>query len=63
VASPLPNGNEELVTPAVKGTVSVLEAALKVAGIRKVVITASVASLVPLDKYVDEFVVRGKCCT
>jgi nucleoside-diphosphate-sugar epimerase len=62
VASPLPNGDEELVTPAVKGTVSVLEAALKVVGIRKVVITASVASLVPLDKYVDGFVVRGECC-
>jgi nucleoside-diphosphate-sugar epimerase len=60
VASPLPNGDDELVTPAVKGTVSVLEAALEVAGIRKVVITASVASLVPLDKYVDGFVVRGK---
>jgi nucleoside-diphosphate-sugar epimerase len=67
VASPLPNGNEELMTPAVKGTVSMLEAALKVVGIRKVgirkvVITASVASLVPLDKYIDGFVVRGKCC-
>ncbi|KAI4751092.1 NAD dependent epimerase/dehydratase family protein [Aureobasidium sp. EXF-3400] len=57
VASPLPNGNEDLLTPAVKGTTSVLEAALKVPSIKKVVITASVASLVPLDKYVDGTVV------
>jgi nucleoside-diphosphate-sugar epimerase len=60
VASPLPNGDEELVTPAVKGTVEVLEAALQVAEIKKIVVTASVASLVPLDKYVDGFVVTGK---
>jgi nucleoside-diphosphate-sugar epimerase len=60
VASPLPNGNEDLLTPAVKGTVSVLEAALKVKNIKKVVVTASVASLVPLDKYVDGTVVIGK---
>lgn len=59
VASPLPNGNEDLLTPAVKGTTSILEAALKVKGIRKVVVTASVASLVPLDKYVDGTVVTG----
>jgi hypothetical protein len=40
--------------------VEVLEAALQVASIKKVVVTASVASLVPLDKYVDGFVVTGK---
>jgi hypothetical protein len=39
-----------------------LEAALQVAEIKKIVVTASVASLVPLDKYVDGFVVRGECC-
>jgi nucleoside-diphosphate-sugar epimerase len=61
VASPLPDGSEDLLTPAVEGTVEVLEAALKVVRIRKVVVTASVASLVPLDKYVDGFVGRGKC--
>jgi hypothetical protein len=60
VASPLPNGNEDLLTPAVKGTTSILEAALKVKEIKKVVVTASVASLVPLDKYVDGTVVTGK---
>lgn len=60
VASPLPNGNEDLLTPAVKGTTSVLEAALKVQSIKKVVVTASVASLVPLDRYVDGTVVTGK---
>jgi nucleoside-diphosphate-sugar epimerase len=60
VASPLPNGDEDLLTPAVKGTTSILEAALKVKEIRKVVVTASVASLVPLDKYVDGTIVTGK---
>ena len=61
VASPLPGGAEQdLMTPAVKGTVSILESALRVASIRKVVITASVASLVPLDKYTDGFIVTGE---
>jgi len=61
VASPLPGGAEQdLMTPAVKGTVSILESALRVASIRKVVVTASVASLVPLDKYTDGFVVTGE---
>lgn len=60
VASPLPGGDQDLMTPAVKGTVEVLESALKVASITKVVITASIASLVPLDSYTDGFVVTGK---
>jgi len=61
VASPLPGGAEQdLMTPAVKGTVSILESALRVASIKKVVITASVASLVPLDRYTDGTVVTGK---
>ncbi|KAI4850369.1 NAD dependent epimerase/dehydratase family protein [Aureobasidium sp. EXF-8845] len=63
VASPLPNGNEDLLTPAVKGTTSILEAASKVKEIRKVVVTASVASLVPLDKYVDGTIVTEDIST
>jgi nucleoside-diphosphate-sugar epimerase len=61
VASPLPNQDEDLLTPAVKGTTSVLEAASRVPSIKKVVITASVASLVPLGKGATDLIVRGKC--
>jgi nucleoside-diphosphate-sugar epimerase len=60
VASPLPNQNEDLLTPAVKGTTSVLEAASRVPSIKKVVITASVASLIPLGKGATNLIVRGK---
>ena len=62
VASPLPKSNEEdLLTPAVKGTTSILESASRVLSIKKVVITASVASLVPLGKGADGTIVKGKC--
>jgi nucleoside-diphosphate-sugar epimerase len=45
VASPIPgSGTADHLTPAVKGTVSVLQSALKVPSIRKVVITASIFS-------------------
>ncbi|KAL3468915.1 hypothetical protein BJX99DRAFT_96606 [Aspergillus californicus] len=47
VASPL-SGPVDLLTPAVKGTLSILESASKVSTIRKVVVTASVLSLVPM---------------
>ena len=60
VASPLAKPGEDLLTPAVKGTTSVLESALKVPSIKKVVITASVASLIPLGKGTDGTVVKGK---
>ncbi|THW87638.1 NAD dependent epimerase/dehydratase family protein [Aureobasidium pullulans] len=53
VASPLVGGAEDLLTPAVKGTTSVLESALNVPTIKKVVITASVASLIPLGGSYD----------
>jgi nucleoside-diphosphate-sugar epimerase len=62
VASPLPGPNElDLLTPAVKGTTSILDSASRVPSIKKVVITASVASLVPLGKAPDGTVVTGKC--
>jgi nucleoside-diphosphate-sugar epimerase len=58
VASPLPGPNElDLLTPAVKGTTSILDSASRVPSIKKVVITASVASLVPLGKAPDGTVV------
>jgi nucleoside-diphosphate-sugar epimerase len=60
VASPLAKPGEDLLTPAVKGTTSVLESALKTPSIKKVVITASVASLIPLGKGGDGTVVRGE---
>jgi hypothetical protein len=39
----------EIIAPAVKGTVGMLESANKVPGIERVVITASVASIVPAN--------------
>jgi nucleoside-diphosphate-sugar epimerase len=60
VASPLAIPGQDLLTPAVKGTTSVLESALKVPSIKKVVITASVASLIPLGQGGDGTVVKGK---
>ncbi|KAL4867217.1 hypothetical protein BDV12DRAFT_171732 [Aspergillus spectabilis] len=48
LASPLPgSGDSNLLVPAVKGTVSILHGASKVSSVKKVVITASVASLIP----------------
>ena len=60
VASPLAKPNEDLLTPAVKGTISILESASKTPTIKKVVITASVASLIPLGKGGDGIIVKGK---
>ncbi|KAL4959059.1 putative 3-beta hydroxysteroid dehydrogenase/isomerase [Aspergillus stella-maris] len=50
LASPLANGTdkEDFFPPAVKGTLSVLKEATNVPSIRKVVVTSSIASLVPL---------------
>ncbi|KAJ5769774.1 uncharacterized protein N7511_001825 [Penicillium nucicola] len=51
LASPLTHGTnkETYFTPAVKGTTSLLESAAKVPSIKKVVVTSSVAALVPLN--------------
>jgi len=59
VASPLAKPNEDLVTPAVKGTTSILESASKTPTVKKVVITASVASLIPLGKGGDGITIKG----
>ncbi|KAA8643947.1 hypothetical protein EYZ11_006363 [Aspergillus tanneri] len=59
LASPLPSsGSNDLLTPAVQGTVSILESAMKVSSIRKVVITASVVSLVSLGKVGNVSIIR-----
>lgn len=60
LASPLANPGEDLLTPAVKGTLSVLESVSRASGIKKVVITASVASLIPLGSGHDGINVTGK---
>jgi nucleoside-diphosphate-sugar epimerase len=60
VASPLPKPGEDLLTPAVKGTLSILRSATLVPSIKKVVITGSVASLIPLGQYGNDLVVTGK---
>lgn len=48
IASPLAIPGQDLLTPAKQGTLSILESAAKISTIKKVVITASVASLIPL---------------
>ncbi|KAL5366639.1 NAD(P)-binding protein [Aspergillus floccosus] len=50
LASPLPHGTdkEAYFTPAVKGTTALLRAAAKLSSIKKVVVTSSMAALVPL---------------
>ncbi|KUM55842.1 hypothetical protein ACN42_g11396 [Penicillium freii] len=59
VASPIAgSGESDLLTPAVKGTVSVLESAVKVPSIRKVVITASILSIIPLTPPADGTLVK-----
>ncbi|PIG82318.1 reductase [Aspergillus arachidicola] len=61
LASPLPKpGSGDLVTPARRGTVAILESAAKVPSIKKVVVTGSVLSLVSLGELKDGLVVRGK---
>ncbi|KAL3443422.1 hypothetical protein BJX65DRAFT_311923 [Aspergillus insuetus] len=58
VASPLSNAGEDLLKPAVQGTVSVLESALKAPSVKRVVVTASVASLMPMKPIADGSVLR-----
>lgn len=60
IASPLASGGStDLLTPAVRGTVSILESATKAPSVKKVVITASVLSLVSLGGIGDVDVIRG----
>jgi nucleoside-diphosphate-sugar epimerase len=61
IASPLPHGTnkESYFNPAVKGTTAVLKAAEKVPSIKKVVVTASIASLIPLGGIPEGGVIKG----
>ncbi|CAG8893371.1 unnamed protein product [Penicillium egyptiacum] len=65
LASPLPHGTdkETYFTPAVKGTTALLKAATKVPSIKKVVVTSSMAALVPLDGIPNGGVIQGKQCS
>lgn len=62
LASPLPRGTdkEAYFTPAVKGTTALLKAAAQVPSIKKVVITSSLAALVPLTGVPNGGVIQGK---
>lgn len=62
LASPLPHGTnkESYFTPAVKGTTALLKAAIKVPSIKKVVVTSSLAALVPLAGVPNGGVIKGK---
>lgn len=59
LASPLARPGEDLLTPAVKGTVSILEFAHCTPSVKKIVITASVASLILLGRGGDGSVEKG----
>lgn len=61
LASPLPHGTdkETYFTPAVKGTTALLKAAAKVSSIKKVVVTSSIAALIPLTGIPEGGVIKG----
>lgn len=61
MASPLANSTnpEDIFPPAVQGTVGILKDAAKVSSITKVVITSSIAALVPLSGAPEGAVVKG----
>lgn len=68
LASPLAIPGQDLLTPAVKGTTSILAAADRYPRIKKVVITASVLSLVPMGGGGDGTYIKGRrticqCCS
>ncbi|KAL4863037.1 hypothetical protein BDV12DRAFT_202465 [Aspergillus spectabilis] len=60
VASPLPHGTnpETYFGPAVKGTTAILKEAAKVSSIKKVVITSSIAALMPISGLPEEGVIK-----
>ncbi|RAH42560.1 flavonol reductase [Aspergillus brunneoviolaceus CBS 621.78] len=58
LASPLPGAGDDLLSPAVRGTVSILHSALKVPSIKKVVVTASALSIIPLGPTRDGLIVK-----
>ncbi len=62
LASPLARSTDpkQIFPPAIEGTVGILRDAAKVPSIKKVVITSSIAALVPLNGPPEGEVVRGK---
>lgn len=61
LASPLPGTHVDLITPAVEGTISLLQSGLQRPAIKKVIVTASVLSLIPLgETTTDGLLVTGK---
>lgn len=69
LASPLAHGTDKQAyfAPAVKGTTAVLKAAAKVASIKKVVVTSSIAALIPTGGVPTGGIIKGtqvarKCC-
>lgn len=61
LASPLPRGTDKQAyfPPAVKGTTTLLKAAAKVPTIKKIVITSSIAALIPLSGIPTGGVLKG----
>lgn len=68
VASPLPGNTKgtdaddyeaSIIRPAIQGTVGILESAVEEPGIKRVVITASVVSLVTPGKYDNSQIITG----
>ncbi|CAG7917916.1 unnamed protein product [Penicillium olsonii] len=61
LASPLLHGTNKdtYFTPAVKGTTALLKAAANVSSIKKVVVTSSIAALIPLTGIPDGGVIKG----
>lgn len=60
VASPLPDRNSDLLIPAMQGTTSILESACKNPSIKKVVVTSSISSFMPLAGQPHGTVITGE---
>jgi nucleoside-diphosphate-sugar epimerase len=62
LASPLPHGTnkETYFGPALKGTTAILKEAAKVSTIKRVVVTSSIAALIPVTGIPEGGVVRGQ---
>lgn len=61
LASPLVHGTDKQTyfNPAVKGTTAILKAASKISTIKKVIVTSSIAALIPLSGIPTGGVVKG----
>jgi nucleoside-diphosphate-sugar epimerase len=61
LASPMPQGTDgaKMYSGAVEGTTSILKAAASVLSVKRVVITSSIAALVPLEGIPEGGVIKG----